>query len=365
MKNRFSTQRGFSLVELMIALVLGLFLTGVTINVVIANRQAFRTTENLSRMQENARTAFELMARDIRVAGGNPCGTSNVVNVLNNPAANWWANWAAGSVIGYENGIAPAGYGNPAQNAPLFAAITAANNLTPNTDGILLLSGNAIEGLMISDHDPISAQFKVNTVNHGIMPNDIVMACDYQSAAIFQVTNSNQANATIVHNTGGGAPGNCTKGLGSPLQCTANGTSKTFEEGGFLVRFSATFWYVGTNARGGSSLFRVTMSGSPAAIRTDEIVDNVCPPGQGACQGLQITYLTRNKLANGVLANGYLNGNAGIDWSSTATLEVAAVRISLDLQSRENTGVNAANQAAPLITNLSENIYLRNREFAQ
>jgi len=238
--------------------------------------------------------------------------------------------------------------------------------MTPNTDGILLLSGNAIEGLMISDHNPTSAQFQVNIQqNHGVATNDIVMACDYQSAAIFQVSNANQNNPTIVHNTGAGAPGNCTKGLGSPLQCTANGTPKTFEEGGFLVRFSATFWYVGANARGGSSLFRVTMNGSPTAIRADEIVDNVCPPGQGGCQGLQITYLTRNKLANGVLANGYVNGNAGIDWSSTATQEVAAVRISLDLQSRENTGINAANQAAPLITNLSENIYLRNREFAQ
>ena len=84
--------KGFSLVELMIAMALGLFLTGVAVNIVITNRQAFRTTENLSRMQENARSAFELMARDIRSAGGNPCGTPMIVNVLNNPANLWWAN---------------------------------------------------------------------------------------------------------------------------------------------------------------------------------------------------------------------------------------------------------------------------------
>jgi len=41
---------GFSLVELMIALALGLFLTGVAITIVINNRQTFRTAENQARM---------------------------------------------------------------------------------------------------------------------------------------------------------------------------------------------------------------------------------------------------------------------------------------------------------------------------
>ncbi|MBF1165045.1 MAG: hypothetical protein HXL68_08385, partial [Dechloromonas agitata] len=67
---------GFSLVELMIALALGLFLTGVAITIVINNRQTFRTAENQARMQENARAAFEMMARDLRGAGGNPCGAN-------------------------------------------------------------------------------------------------------------------------------------------------------------------------------------------------------------------------------------------------------------------------------------------------
>jgi len=377
MKNRanLSAARGFSLVELMIALALGLFLTGVAVNIVVSNRQVFRTTENLSRMQENARSAFELMARDIRAAGGNPCGTSIVVNVLNTPAGNWWSNWGAGSVIGYENGVAPAGYGTPAQTAPAFATIVPANNLTPNTDAILLFGGNALDGVTITDHNPTSAQFQVNTINHGIATNDVVMACDYQSAAILQVTNSSPGvNNTIVHNTGTGVPGNCTKGLGSPLLCTANGTSKTFDDGGFIVRFYAIFWYVGTNARGGNSLYRVSMNGTPTAIQTDEIIDDICVQGQTlmpenrACQGLQITYITRNTTTSVVAAS----GAAGIDWSVSTTApkpvnanEVVGVRLSLDLQSRETSGVNNANTAQRLTTNLSETIFLRNRDINQ
>lgn len=70
---RTSTRRrqgGFSLIELMVALVLGLVLIGGVINIFVTNQQAFRTNENLARLQENARISFELTAREIRQAGG-------------------------------------------------------------------------------------------------------------------------------------------------------------------------------------------------------------------------------------------------------------------------------------------------------
>ena len=58
-------QRGFSLVELMIALVLGLMVIGGVTSVFLSNKQSFRTNTALSQVQENSRIAFELMARDI------------------------------------------------------------------------------------------------------------------------------------------------------------------------------------------------------------------------------------------------------------------------------------------------------------
>lgn len=384
--------RGFSLVELMIALALGLFLTGVAVNVVVLNRQAFRTTENLSRMQENARSAFELMARDIRTAGGNPCGTPMVVNVLNNPTNNWWSNWAAGSVIGYENGVAPANYGVPARNAPALALVqpnTGTNaglnptaNIVANTDAILLLSGDVLEGTTIRGHNPATLQFTLNTNAHGFATGDILMACDspiYVAAtpappvsAIFQA--SGIAANIVSHAAGGAGPGNCSSGLGSLPAAPCSGTSKTFGSGGVLSRLTAAFWYVGNNGRGSSSLYRVSMNGTPTAIQNDEIMDNVCvqgvtlQPENRACQGLQITYITRNTTTAVVAAS----AAAGIDWSISSQTpkpnnanEVVAVRISLDLQSREASGVNNANAARQLATNLTETIFLRNRDAAQ
>ncbi|HLO65343.1 MAG TPA: hypothetical protein VK165_20460, partial [Azonexus sp.] len=340
---------------------------------------------------ENARAAFELMARDIRSAGGNPCGTPMVTNVLNNPANLWWANWAAGTVIGYENGAAPLGYGVPARNAPALAliqpnaganaALNPAANIVANTDAILLISGDSIEGTNIRGHNPATLQFTLNTNAHGFAAGDVLMACDnpiYMAATpappvstIFQAT---AVAANVITHAAAGAPGNCSSGLGSLPTAPCAGTTKTFGSGGVLSRLTAAFWYVGNNGRGSSSLYRVSMNGTPGSIQNDEIIDNVCIQGgvllpeNRACQGLQITYITRNT-TTGVAA---ASAAAGIDWSVSSQTpkpnnanEVVAIRVSLDLQSRDTSGVNNANAAQRLATNLTETIFLRNRDAAQ
>src|SRR3546814_14216761 len=92
---------GFSLVELMVAMVLGLLVSGSAIGIFISNRQANRATDSLSRIQENARTAFELMARDVREAGGNPCGRNLLVtSVINGSGGNWWVSLGVGRASG-------------------------------------------------------------------------------------------------------------------------------------------------------------------------------------------------------------------------------------------------------------------------
>ncbi len=66
-------QSGFTLVELMVALVLGMFLTAGVIQVFTSNQQTYRVTENLSRLQENGRFAIEFIARDVREANYKAC----------------------------------------------------------------------------------------------------------------------------------------------------------------------------------------------------------------------------------------------------------------------------------------------------
>lgn len=70
---------GFSLVELMIALALGLLVLGAAFVVFRSNQNSFRASEGIHRIQESARVAFELMSQDIRSAGGSACSSASIV----------------------------------------------------------------------------------------------------------------------------------------------------------------------------------------------------------------------------------------------------------------------------------------------
>lgn len=340
---------GFTLVELMIALVLGLMLIGGVIGIFLSNRAVYRQNENLARMQENARYAFEIMARDVREAGGIACGSNlPTANVLNNASANWWSNWRDG-LHGYE--------GSDDTFPKTFG--TAAAERVNGTDAIVLHNGTSDDGVIVTEHNPTSAQFKVNTTAHGVETGDVLIVCDYKQAAIFQTTNASDSNVTIVHNTGSPvSPGNCSKGLGYPTVCTTNGTPYTFENGGFLSKLSANGWYIGHNGRGGRSLYRIklenkTVSGTPTASPTaEEIAEGITD--------LQIEYLYKD--CSGTLAANYVPASSipatycpsgTTDWT-----KVVAARITLALESLEKvgTGGQALNRTWTTV------VTLRNRQ---
>ena len=62
-------QRGMSLVELMVAMAIGLVITVVIANLFIGTKQTYRTQDDLSRIQENLRFAFQVVGRTVRQAG--------------------------------------------------------------------------------------------------------------------------------------------------------------------------------------------------------------------------------------------------------------------------------------------------------
>lgn len=63
------TQRGLSLVELMVAMTIGFFLLAGVVSLLGASKQSYRASEAMSRVQENGRYAIEFLSRDIRLAG--------------------------------------------------------------------------------------------------------------------------------------------------------------------------------------------------------------------------------------------------------------------------------------------------------
>ena len=66
-----SRQRGLTLVELLIALTIGLFVVGAIGVLYVNTRNGFNYANEVARIQEVGRFALETMNRDIRMAGYN------------------------------------------------------------------------------------------------------------------------------------------------------------------------------------------------------------------------------------------------------------------------------------------------------
>lgn len=70
----YRTQQGFTLIELMVAMLIGLIVVAAAGGIFLSNSRVFRTTESVGRIQENIRASFEMLSRDIREASATPCG---------------------------------------------------------------------------------------------------------------------------------------------------------------------------------------------------------------------------------------------------------------------------------------------------
>lgn len=75
--NAIGPQRGFTLIEIMISLLLGVFLLGGVIGIFLNTKQTYRVQDALSRLQENGRYAMEFIGRDIRMTDYKACPTDD------------------------------------------------------------------------------------------------------------------------------------------------------------------------------------------------------------------------------------------------------------------------------------------------
>lgn len=336
MRRERPAQLGFTLVELMVSLVLGLILTGAVLNAFLSSKQTFAVNENLSRMQENSRFGFELLSRSIREAGQNPCGTNQMGNVIRvSGAIPWWANWEAGVIRGFEGtedvtDIVPIGTGT--------------GQRVSGTDAILVLQASSNEQT-IASHDVAGREITLDAIT-GIDEADVLVICDLNSAVIAQAGAISVAQKKINYDPALSI--NCSANLGSPTPaaCTAV-PAKTFTatNGGKVADLSSTFWYVGFNGRGNRSLYRrimvnKTVSGTKTWVaETQEIVPGV--------QSLQLNYLTKSA-SSGTLATDWVQSDdASLDasvngWKPTNDNQVVAVRLQMTFQSEDRVGVTNA-----------------------
>lgn len=324
------SQRGFTMVELMVALLLGLVLIGGVINVFLTSGQTLRVNQNLSRVHENARFAIEMFSREIREAGMVPCGSTLSANVLRGSGGSvpWWASTYDGMVRGFDDG----------QNSTAikgFGASTA--DRVGGTDALLILRPSSDEADLrrLASHDPAENSFTdasvISTAVKSRYDSRPALVCDGKSAALLQIGAASVSLGEYDYGTG---TYNCSMNLGSADAACATTTPRTFDAGAQLTRWDPAFWYIGHNARGTKSLYRVgiKLNSSTGAVENDvqEMVPDV--------ENMEIDYLTRNRDNDNVLATDWVAASAFTGgWTST-TAEVVAARVKLTLRSTEAVG---------------------------
>lgn len=120
---RLYRQRGVTLVELMVAIVVTLILLAGLIQVYLSSKQGYNAQEQLSRMQESGRLAMDLITTDLR-RSGYWGGNANLSLVTGNPGpiqlashshtctngSNNWGRMIVWRVAGLNQDAAPGGY---------------------------------------------------------------------------------------------------------------------------------------------------------------------------------------------------------------------------------------------------------------
>jgi type IV pilus assembly protein PilW len=125
---RTTHQRGFTLLEIMIAMAIGLFLVGALLTIVQTNKRVFANQNQLEQMQDSQRMAMTLMADVIQSAGYFPDPTTNTLGgtLLASTTFGTWANSQA--MTGVYSAAAP-------------GDTISVRYMTAGSDGILNCSG--------------------------------------------------------------------------------------------------------------------------------------------------------------------------------------------------------------------------------
>lgn len=246
-----SRERGLSIVELMVAMVISLILTAGVIQVFLGSKTTYRVTEGVGRLQEDGRFALEYLSRDIRMAGYSGCSRYGpVTNTVRGSTGN----------LAYDFAVGITGYNDIGTTPP---AALSALNLTPpvkqGTDVIvvrresdnpvrIIQNNNGAQLFADSISEEAGACTGGGTRYSGLCEGDILMVSDCRKARVFQAGNMTKtgsgANATVnVTHPSAGSPGNDPSSWGG----ASAPEDEIFGDDAEIVKLASYIYYVGTD----------------------------------------------------------------------------------------------------------------------
>ncbi|TAM09678.1 MAG: prepilin-type cleavage/methylation domain-containing protein [Nevskiaceae bacterium] len=292
-------QRGVGLVETMIALVLGLVVIGAATSIYLSNKQAYITNDALAEVQDNARIAYELLARDIRQAGATGCG--DLLKMLPDDTSHWYQDFS-GSSYGLH------GFSDVGTDTAVAGGVAGTNSL--RVIGVSTWSGTV---------NTVNSATSFTLTESGLNFNvgDLLVVCEPDHISLAQAT-----------------------GYVSPTLGLTGTLLNTFHPNALVSRLAASDWYIGTNPQGTRSLYRQTLTttGGAPATETQEMVRNVTD--------MQIIYGTPAH-------SNFISADSVANWTT-----VNAVHIDLTLS---GTATGSGTDQTPITRHLTGTITLRNR----
>lgn len=326
--NPMVSMAGLSLIELMIALVLGVILTLGATQIYLGTSQTYRLTDAVAHTQENVRFAISMIERDVRAAGGLGClqYTENIdVKLTGNRAVevgDGITGWEAdGTGIGDEYVVdtelaADASGWSEGTGTAVFPA-ELVGDVVAGTDILIV---NSVETIDVDVTGSSPGRIDISAAS-GIPQGRIVLAIDDNCGAgeLFQKANADTAHSITIAGAGFD-PGNL----------PASTFDLDYGDEGKVAAYTTVAYYIGIGAGGEPALFMQRLDTEPEPPL--ELVEGV--------ESLQVLYgVALDDFARNVgFADNYVTADDVDRWT-----DVMSVRVAFMMRSGD--GANSENQA--------------------
>ena len=187
-------ERGFSIVELMVAMAISLLLLAGVVSIFVSSKSSYETNERLSRIQENGRFALDSIMSDLRASGFVGCARqpTYLSTSLNNATTLQW-NFLAGPVMGFQ--ATGANTWSPAMDTSIPTPLSGSDVLVVRVP----VRERTSMPLVTDVGSPTNTlQIAAGTTN-SVQTGDIVLAYSCEAISVFQVSNYASSTGVISH----------------------------------------------------------------------------------------------------------------------------------------------------------------------
>lgn len=308
---------GYTLIELMVAITIGLIILAAVSQLFVTNRSAYRLEEALARIQESGRFALDFLSADLRMAGYAGCSNSLTASSPD-PAGNC----ADGTVCSIVTppvadgtqfdpaGIRAYAYTGSDWSPSLPPTFFDAGEVRPGTDVVIVQYQSPDGAQLVDGPFPTNSNLKVSTSAaqfiNSVEKDDILIVSDCISASVFRVTNalnSSAATQDITHSNAGNSN---------------NRLPHLFGPSATVSKLITRAYYISNGTGGEPAFFRRDIDGDSMKGITRETVELV--------EGVETLKLLFGVDSNGDnLIDTFRPANDVIDWRSVKTARIGLV----------------------------------------